>query len=396
MFYCHDAYGIGHVKRALAIGRYLTARWPAASQLVVSSAATVSGSELGERVDYVKLPSLRRIPSRDGDPGYVPHALPISVAALMSMRRDLLLGIVRHLHPDLLVVDHTPAGLAGELVPSLRHLREASPGTRFVAGLRDIVGDPERVREAWTRDGVYELLDNLYDRILVYGQRDVYDLVAQTGLSTRAADKVRYTGYLGRDKVPSSRRIREDLEVQTEKLVLVTAGGGADGHAVLRPMLEARRAWPERARFDCVLVGGPLMPPSDRRRLEQLVPSGSPTRFIPRVDDLVPYVSAADVVVARGGYNTACEILTFGRPAIIVPRETINGVEDREQLMRAQALAGRGLVQVIRESELTPDRLLQAVNRLLDAPAPAGQALGLDGLPAAAAELEGLLAGRRA
>ena len=35
------------------------------------------------------------------------------------------------------------------------------------------------------------------------------------------------------------------------------------------------------------------------------------------------------------------------------------------------------------------------MNRLLDAPAPAGQALGLDGLPAAAAELEGLLAGRR-
>ena len=57
--------------------------------------------------------------------------------------------------------------------------------------------------------------------------------------------------------------------------------------------------------------------------------------------------------------------------------------------MRAQALAGRGLVQVIRESELTPDRLLQAVNRLLDAPAPAGQALGLDGLPAAAAGARG-------
>ena len=129
---------------------------------------------------------------------------------------------------------------------------------------------------------------------------------------------------------------------------------------------------------------------------ERMVPTGAGIRFIDHVDDLDPYVAAADLVVSRGGYNTVCEILSFGRPAIIVPREAINDVVDREQLLRAQALAGRGLVQVIRESELTPDRLLQAVNRLLDAPAPAGQALGLDGLPAAAAELEGLLAGRRA
>ena len=118
MFHCHDAYGIGHVKngRSRSVDSS-TAPWPAASQLVVSSAATVSGSELGERVDYAKLPSLRRIPSRDGVPGHVPHALPISVAALTSMCRDLLLGIVWQLHPDPLLVDHMPAGLAGELVP---------------------------------------------------------------------------------------------------------------------------------------------------------------------------------------------------------------------------------------------------------------------------------------
>ena len=39
----------------------------------------------------------------------------------------------------------------------------------------------------------------VYDRILVYGQRDIWDVVEVAGLSARAAAKVRYVGYLRRE-----------------------------------------------------------------------------------------------------------------------------------------------------------------------------------------------------
>jgi hypothetical protein len=215
--------------------------------------------------------------------------LPISSDDQTAMRRDMLLGIVHRFHPDLLVVDHTPAGLAGELTPSLLHLRASSLDTRFVAGFRDIVGDPPRVRAAWARDGVHELLDDLYDRILVYGEAEVFDLVAEIGLSAGAAAKVRYTGYLGRvaeDAAPSE--TREQLGLPSGPLVLATAGGGADGASVLGAMLEALGRWPERARFHCLLVGGPLMSADDRRR-PLPPPGGGPVRRIDHVDDLDPY-----------------------------------------------------------------------------------------------------------
>ena len=393
LFYCHDTYGIGHLKRAFKLGRFLSLRWPGMTQLIVTSSASVLTDAVGDGIDYVKLPSVRRLPSSTGELLYVPRVLPISSDDQTAMRRDMLLGIVHRFHPDLLVVDHTPAGLAGELTPSLLHLRASSLDTRFVAGFRDIVGDPPRVRAAWARDGVHELLDDLYDRILVYGEAEVFDLVAEIGLSAGAAAKVRYTGYLGRvaeDAAPSE--TREQLGLPSGPLVLATAGGGADGASVLGVMLEALGRWPERARFHCLLVGGPLMSADDRRRLRAMLPSGGPVRFIDHVDDLDPYVAAADVVVSRGGYNTVSEILSFGRPAVIVPREMINGVVDAEQLLRAGMLERRRLAHVIRERDLTASRLLEAVNALLEAPRPASKPLRLDGLSVVAAEIQTLLA----
>jgi predicted glycosyltransferase len=48
-------------------------------------------------------------------------------------------------------------------------------------------------------------------------------------------------------------------------------------------------------------------------------------------------------VVAMGGYNTFCEILSFDKPALIVPRTTPR----LEQAIRARRAAELGLVSVL-------------------------------------------------
>jgi predicted glycosyltransferase len=262
-----------------------------------------------------------------------------------------------------------------------------------VLGVRDVAAEAVQVRRAWSSEGAYELLDDVYDLILVYGQQDVYDLAEQAGLSSRAAAKVRYVGYLRREVGPRSpSEVRASLGLKTDRLVLVTVGGGGDGYPLLAAMAEALRPGAPTADFDCVLVGGPLLPAADRQRLRAMLPDDERVRLLDVVDDLRPYVAAADVVVARGGYNTVCEILSFARPAVLAPRAPIGGSgRITEQLIRARALAERGLVRMIHPDELTPARLLQEVNGLLNAPAPPPAAVSLDGLPAVADELAALL-----
>jgi predicted glycosyltransferase len=303
------------------------------------------------------------------------------------MRRAEQHVAARHFRPDALIVDHAPAGLKGEAVPTLRYLKDHSPQTRLIVGLRDVIDEPARVRQAWAREGVYPLLDDVYDRILVYGERDLHDVVAEYALSPRAAAKTRFVGHLQRE--PGERspaEVRSGLPLRTDRLVVITAGGGGDGGALIRTALAAMRQRRRSIEFDCLLIGGPLMSTEERNAARDLAAQGSDVHFLDFTDDLASYLGAADGVVAMGGYNTVCEILSLGTPALIVPR-----VHPRkEQLIRAEALAARGLVRMLHPDALSPRRLLAEMEALLvDPPSPRTR-LPMDGLAGVAAALDGL------
>jgi predicted glycosyltransferase len=366
MLYCHDSYGLGHIKRTLSVSRHLRAHWPGAAQLLVT------GSPLAHRLvgpddpDYVKLPSVLKV----GAGRYEARSLPLVLGEMVRMRSEMLLSAARHFRPDLLVVDHAPAGLEGEILPTLRELRRR--GARLVVGLRDVVDDAPVVRTAWRREGVYDLLADVYDRILVYGQPDVYDVAREYAFPRQARAKTRYVGYLRRAAASPADEVRAGARAGVP-LVLVTAGGGGDGDRLVATSLEALGP---AAALDPVIVAGPFARQTVRGRVLEFV------------DDLASYVAAADAVVAMGGYNSVCEILSFERPAVLVPRVRPR----KEQLIRAQRLSGRGLVRMVHPDELTPRRLLAEVRTLLEAPRRPARPVALDGLAATAHELESLAA----
>ncbi len=382
MLYSHDSYGLGHLRRTLALASQLRVRWPGVTQLIVTGASRIGGWAVPEGADLVKLPAVVKV----GADAYEPRALELSLGEVCGLRRELVLGAARLFRPDVLIVDHVAEGLKGEMVATLRHLRAVS-NARLVLGLRDVVDEAPRVRRAWQRNGVYELLDNVYDRVLVYGSRDVFDVVAEYGLSPRAARKTRYVGYLRADAAREPEEVRRQLELRTDRFVLVTVGGGGDGFPLLRAAAEALREDGPGER-DWLLVSGPLMCDRERAELERLMPADPRVRLLDEVGDLSELVAAADAVVSMGGYNTTREILSHRRPALIVPR-----VEPRqEQLIRANALAERGLVRVLHPADLSPHRLSCEFSTLLAEPPSFEREPPLGGLDVFVDELEALLA----
>lgn len=387
MFYCHDTYGLGHLRRTLTLAQYLCLHAPEMAQFIVTGSPVAQNFPFPEGVDYIKLPSVVKV--RAGE--YEARSMQMPFAEVRNMRREILRSAARHFRPDALIVDHAPAGLKGEILSTLRYLKAKSPQTRLVLGLRDIVDEAPRVRQSWMDEGIYDLLDNVYDLILVYGTQDMYDVVREYRLSPLAAEKIRYVGYLERE--PSRRppaQVRAEIQMERDRLVVVTAGGGGDGYELFRSVLEALRLRPDSRSFDCLLVGGPLMSQADRIGLLELASTGTAVHFLDFTEDMASYIGAADVVISMGGYNSVCEILSQGRSAIIVPRVTPRA----EQLIRAEALARRGLVRMIHPNELTPEHMLAEVNRLLAEPIMPAVPLALHGLPAVHAELVQLLQNR--
>ncbi|MGH2531375.1 MAG: glycosyltransferase family protein [Thermomicrobiales bacterium] len=382
MFYCHDTYGLGHLRRTLTLATDLRRRWPSTSQLIVTGSPVAQSFPYPPGADYVKLPAV--VKTRAGR--YEARSIATSFEAVRDMRRDILLSAARHFNPDAFIVDHAPAGLEGEAVATLRYLKEQSLRTRLILGLRDILDEAPRVRSTWQREGIHELLDNLYDRILVYGTPELYDVVAEYGLSPRAAAKTRYVGYLRRPPAARTRdEVRAELGVCSNRLVVVTAGGGGDGGDLFRSIADAIRHEPAANGYDWLLVAGPLMAEAELADLRARVGPRAGVHLLDFAEDLASYLAAADAVVSMGGYNSVCEILSLNCPALIVPRVHPR----REQLIRAEGLSRRNLIRMLNPKELSPRRLLTEIDTLVSTRRD-GQVVDLDGLSRVAAELDAL------
>lgn len=385
LYYAHDSFGLGHLRRTLALAHHVRARMPSSTQLVISGAAHSDGWTLPAGADWVKLPTVVKAGAGD----YRPRSLDWSIGSAVELRRDIILAASRRFSPDVLVVDHVPDGLNGEALPALH--QAAANGTRLVLGLRDVLDGAMFVRRAWRRAGIHRLLDDLYDRIVVYGDPYVYDVAGEYEFSPAAAAKTRYVGYLSAPSPPpAAGSVRRRYGVGDSRLVVATAGGGGDGFTLLRTALDALAAEPlPDARV--VVVCGPLMADAERDELEARVQRCGPAvALVTAVPDLAELVAAADVVVSMAGYNTVREILTYRRRALLVPR-----VHPRvEQLIRAQALERRGLARLLHPAELTPERLRAELCALLDSAPPPPCDFSLDGLDRFVAELEELVAER--
>jgi len=334
-------------------------------ELITGCPALDALKDLPPNADCVKIPTVVKTGARDCRP---PH-LSLSVVETTLLRSRIIKETVLAFAPDVFVVDNFPLGSQGELLGLLQALKDSA--TRTVLGLRDVLDAGEVVQADWKRQGVYEVLERYYDRILVYGLREIFDAAREYGLKRLVARKIRYCGYLTdtRPVKSTARRLRSQLGVNGA-FVLATGGGGGDAYPLLSRFV---RAADMLDGISSVVFTGPLMGQSDREKLRGQLRKGSPVILRDFVPDLRPYLKAADVVVTMCGYNMAAEILAYRPRAIVVPRTWRYGEHSRwnrtrpekEQIIRAEVLAKFGLVTLIEPEELSAEHLAEKICELL-------------------------------
>jgi len=214
-----------------------------------------------------------------------------------------------------------------------------------------VLDAPQVVRTEWGSAGTEAAIAAYFDRVWIYGDRAVYDPVAEYGLEA-IAEKVRYTGYLAPEPgaEPADRSaVLAELGAPDGRFALCVVGGGQDGG----DLALAFAGCPFPAGMSGIFVAGPFMPEEIRRHLHQAAERRPDLRVIDFVKDLPPLYATADCIIAMGGYNTVCEVLGTGRRALVVPREQPRV----EQLLRAERLAALGVLDVMRADDLGPAAL---------------------------------------
>jgi len=359
LIYSHDTFGLGHLRRCRAIAHSLVDADPSLSVLILSGSPIIGSFDFRSRVDFVRIPGVIKL--RNGE--YVSLNLHIDIEETLAMRSSIIRHTADIFDPDILIVDKEPLGLRGEVRPTLDLLR--SRGTPLILGLRDVMDDPAALETEWARKNAIPALNEYYDEIWVYGLPQICDPLAGLDLPASVRRRMIYTGYLRR-RAPVAPAAPQLADLPDGEFLLVTAGGGGDGDGLVDWVLAAYEDDPGGLP-PALLVFGPFMLP-DRQaafaaRAARL-PKVRTLTFDARLENLM---ARAAGIVAMGGYNTFCEILSFDKPALIVPRTTPR----LEQYIRARRAAELGLVAMLPDSEShDPRTMAAALLRLAQQPRP--------------------------
>ena len=373
LIYSHDTFGLGHLRRARAIAHALVAEAPERRVVILSGSPVSHAFRFAPGVTCRRLPGVTKLASGEYQSLGPGHGLDEVVAT----RAALIRHVAERFDPDLFLVDKEPAGFHGEVLPALHRLK--ARGCRLVLGLRDVLDDPDLLAPEWERKGALAVLP-LYDSLWVYGLEAIYAPLDGLTLPAGVSGRLTYTGYLRRE-APEP----EGSEAAArESFLLVTPGGGGDGVELVEAVVRAYEAHP--LEHPALVVFGPFFPAAEQADLSARIaahPRLSSLGFDARLERLMRRAAG---VVAMGGYNTFCEILSFDRPSLILPRVRPR----REQLIRARAAARLGLVGVIEPGDADEPtanetaRMAEALAALPHRPAPSARPIPglLDGLPA--------------
>lgn len=347
LFHVQWLLGIGHLQRSLRIAEALVHLGHEVT-LALGGPATP-----GVAID----PAIRRLPLppvRSLDAGFalVDERGEAIGDDFRAMRRARLLAGFDEARPDVVVIEGFPfarRALAFELGPLVAAARAA--GARVACSVRDVIvmrDDPARRRAA------VERVRGGFDRVLVHGDPAFIPFSASFPAAGEIADRLVYTGYVSEPEAA-------DGEAPAGEVV-VSAGGGKAGAALMRTALDARLA-------GCLagtpwrLLTGINVDEGEFVRLCAAAPAGvAVERFR---SDFPALLRRCRVSVSQCGYNTALDIVAARAAAVLVPFAAGN---ETEQLTRAEHMAARGVAVLVREDELTPERLGAAIERAASRP----------------------------
>ncbi|MEO9780619.1 MAG: glycosyltransferase [Sedimentitalea sp.] len=351
--------GTGHLRRALVLADAFAA---VGHRVLLASGGMPLNLPTPDGTRILQLPPLRS----DGVnfSRLLDDADQLADDAGLARRQTMLCDAIADFEPDILITELFPFGrrvLSAEFIALLDAAqRRASPPV-ILSSIRDILAPPSKPSKA---ERAEELITNYYDAVLVHSDPHGTTLDQSWPISEAVSAKLRYTGYVTQPPpTPHPERIGEGE-------ILVSAGGGNVGTALFETAIAAARLMPGY-RWRLLVAG-------DAERVARLrdLARDSSTIVEPARPDFRNMLAGAAASVSLCGYNTAMDVLQTRAPAVFVPFDDGNEVE---QSLRASSLSDLSGIATLQSAELTADALCATVRQVLAAPRREQGSLRFDG-----------------
>ncbi len=298
--------GLGHLRRLARIAQQMQARFAC---LLVTGHRAAANFFVPPTCEYVHLPSWDNlIPEKSRYWGRPPF-LDVDLAGAVTLRREIIHGIMRGFRPDAIFVDHLPLGANEELAEVIE---SAECRKYFVT--RGVLNNTEDLGRLILGGAAYAALRDRYHRIFVAADPRVVDFTRSYNVDHTIRAKTVTTGYVAESissEAIAAARAARGLG-PADVWVVASAGGGQTGEATVETSIALARAYPQFA-FDIVLG------PRSNLSADIVTPDesgGGRVRIYREVPDMATRHASADLVISSGGYNSVLETLQ-GRAVIL-------------------------------------------------------------------------------
>lgn len=361
VLYCQYVWGMGHLFRSVELARAFSNH-----HVTLIAGGREVDVEIPEHVTLVRLPGLymdeqfTALMAEDADR---------SVEFIQQQRKEILISVFEQHRPNVFMIELYPFGRTAfgfELQPLLDEIRQGRFGDmKVVCSLRDIL--VEKKEQQVYEERVLNLLHTYFDLLLVHSDDQLLTLDETFSRMGDIRIPTVYTGFVSPKANPAAgRQMRRELGIGAdEKLIVVSAGGGRSGYALLNCILEA---YPLMAQTDPIRIemfAGPFREPAEFKKLTAKAVDGIRIRYYTK--RFLDYLSAADLSVSLAGYNTCMNLMAARVPALIYPYS-----KQQEQPLRVAKINQFIPMKILRDKDIEPVLLSGYIHKMLAEPRPSG------------------------
>ncbi len=369
ILYCQYVWGMGHLFRSLELARAFSEH-----QVILIAGGREVDVDLPEHISLVRLPGLymdeqfTTLMAEDADQ---------SVASVQRQRRDILISLFEQHQPDIFMIELYPFGrsvFGFELEPLLDSIHQGRFGDiKVVCSLRDIL--VEKRKQEFYEERVINSLHTYFHLLLVHSDDQLLSLDETFSRMDDIRIPTVYTGFVCPKADPvAGQHLRHELGIgPDDKLIVVSAGGGRSGYALLDCVLEAYPLLTQKEPIRIEMFSGPFREPEEFKRLTAKAVNGIRVRYYTK--RFLDYLSAADLSVSLAGYNTCMNIMAARVPALIFPY-----AKQQEQPLRVAKINKYIPMQSLHDKDIEPTVLSRYIQEMLLEPRPTQQIpINLDG-----------------
>src|ERR1044071_345730 len=349
LFYCQHSLGMGHLIRSFAIAGGLANHFDV---VFLNGGPLPEGQKPPEKIDIVNLPPL----GFDSEMQLLSRDHSHTVAQAQQIRMQIMRKALYSARPDVLLIELFPFGrkkFAGELIELLEDARALSTPPVVVCSLRDILVERNQHHD----ELACHRANRYFDAVLVHSDARFARLEESFHPFSPLKVPVHYTGFVTKEQ-------NEDANPEPRRAsrIVVSAGGGLVGEALLRTAIQAYEFLRAPDKPEMRLIGGPFIPEQSWQALKEAAREKQGISLIRSVPDLGVELRGAAASISQCGYNTAMDIVRSRVPALVVP---FSGEKQDEQMNRARRLERLGALRVLESERLDSQTLAAEVGPLL-------------------------------